>query len=538
MGCACSKKVKIWQDKCLEIQKPLENDVKIERKTSRGMITTIKNQSWIEVKVPNIENSRQTQSKILEKPLQLIKSNDLLLAHFNSKNLYTDYELFGKLGEGFYGYVRLANHRETRMQRAVKSIEKSKISSTQSEKNKFFNEFEILKQTDHPNIVKIFEYYEDRTYFHLIMEYISGGKLLNYLAKTKTFSETTAAHFIQQILSALVYCHEKGIIHGDLEPDNTLLDSFTDRAVVKIIGFGNSVLKGNETVFNIQSHSVQFTAPEVLKRESICEKCDVWSCGTILYLFLSGKPPFPGRTQEIIKQRAITGDISFKGPEWTNISLQAKNLLSQMLVYNSKSRITAQGALNSPWIQENLKSLNPYTNLNTENLINLSSLQSNQQFKQAVLTFIANFALSKDRLQELTVTFRKLDKNGDGKLSREELKEAYNKSNKHRRTMSKEIDEIMEVVDKDKIGFIKYSDFIAACLKQEEIENEANLEMAFNVFDVDKSGKISVEELRRALGVGGEKKKDLKKMLMEVDNNGDGEIDFGEFKRMMIKGLS
>ncbi|OMJ89773.1 hypothetical protein SteCoe_8043 [Stentor coeruleus] len=538
MGCVCGKKTKIWQDKCLEIQKPLNTNENIERKTSREIIFTIKNQSWVEEKPQNIDNSHKEQSKILDSPQQLIKFDDSLFAHFNSKNLYTNYELMGKLGEGFYGYVRLANHRETRKQRAVKSIEKSKMSSTQTEKNKFFNEFEILKQTDHPNIVKIFEYYEDRTYFHLVMEYISGGKLLDYLAKTKTFSESTAAHFIQQILSALVYCHEKGIIHGDLEPDNILLDSFTDKSIVKIVGFGNSVLKGNGTVFNSQSHSVQFTAPEVLKNENFCEKCDIWSCGTILYLLLSGKTPFPGRTQDIIKQRVLAGDFSLKGLEWNNISLPAKNLLSQMLVYNSNSRITAQGALNSPWIQENLKSLNLFSNLNTENLINLTSLQSNQQFKQAVLMFIANFALSKDRLQELTLTFRKLDKNGDGKLSREELKEVYNKTTKHKRTMSKQIDEIMEIVDKDKTGFISYSDFVTACLKQEEIDNEVNLEMAFKAFDEDKSGKISIEELRRVFGIGSGKIKDLKNLLMEVDNNGDGEIDFVEFKKMMIKGLS
>ncbi|OMJ89774.1 hypothetical protein SteCoe_8044 [Stentor coeruleus] len=528
MGCTYGKKAKALHDKCIEIHKPFKNNEKNEIKAGSGIVNTIKNQSWVEDKGQYIQSSQVAKTKIPEIPLQTIKFESSLFAHFNNKSLYTDYELAGKIGEGFYGHVRLANHRKTRTQRAVKSIEKSKMSFTQIERNNFLNEFEILKQANHTNIVKTFDCYEDRTNFHIVMEYISEGKLLDYWAKVKPFSEATAAYFMQQILSAIAYCHEKGIIHGDLQPDNILLDSFTDKSIVKIVGFGNSILNGYVSFSNSQSSSVQFKAPEVLKKQKFCEKCDIWSCGIILYILLSGIVPFPGRTQEIIKKRILAGNISFKGPEWASISIQAKSLISQMLTYNDSTRITAQKALNSPWIQQNLKNLNLVSNLNTGSLTKISS-----QFKQAILMFIVSFALSKYCIRELTLILKKLDKNRDGKLSIEELKEAYNKVNKNRR--AKDFEDIINAIDKDKIGFIKYKDFIAVCLKQDEIDNEVYLEIAFKTFDTGRTGKISIEKLGKAIGIEYDKKGDQKKMLM---NNEDEEIDFGRFKKMIIKGIS
>jgi len=179
-----------------------------------------------------------------------------------------------KLGSGAFGSVRIGTHKITMQQRAIKTIKKSSISEDQFVKDKFFAEVEVLKTADHPNIVRLYEFYEDQLHFHLVTELVKGGELFDYIVSSKNLSEPVAAHFFKQILSAVNYCHTNGIVHRDLKPENLLLDRQDSSATVKVIDFGTSTIIDQSKRLTHRYGTSYYIAPEVLKK-NYDEKCDI-----------------------------------------------------------------------------------------------------------------------------------------------------------------------------------------------------------------------------------------------------------------------
>ena len=155
------------------------------------------------------------------------------------------------------------------------------------------NEIKIMKQLDHPNIVKLYEIYQDTRNIYLITEYLEGGELFDLILKSKHFNENIAAKIMKQLLSAIAYCHSKKIVHRDLKPENLLIVK-TNTYEIKVIDFGLSrTFEPNKNMYS-RMGTPFYIAPEVLKKK-YNEKCDVWACGVILYILLSGNPPFNGK---------------------------------------------------------------------------------------------------------------------------------------------------------------------------------------------------------------------------------------------------
>ena len=481
-------------------------------------------------------DSSKSDALMFTSSSQSIKIDASLFVRKNTSNLYENYDICGKIGEGLSGYIRQATQKTTGEARAVKSIEKSSLSTNPALKFKFFKELEILKSIAHPNILKVYEYFEDNFYFHMVTELISGGQLFDYVLQTKMLTEAIAAGFMQQIFSGVSYCHENGIIHGDLQPENILLEAQSSNSVIKIIDFGTSTLIGS--TLSDQSYSnALFTAPEILSSKQYNEKCDIWSCGVILYILLSGKPPFFGKEQKDIAQRAIIGDYTLKSAEWLKISSTAKDLVKRCLEYNPMNRISAKEALEHAWIRENSSLTKMPSLINFQTLKNLNTFRLSQKVQQAVVTFIASQTLCKDSERLMTENFRKIDRNGDGKISKDELLQVYLMT-KNIKEATNEAAKIMDQFDTNNSGFIDYSEFITACLKQEDIVNENNLMRAFKMFDADSSGKINIQELSEVLNIGASESSAFKVLVQEIDKNQDGEIDFYEFKEMMLKSLA
>lgn len=211
------------------------------------------------------------------------------------------------------------------------------------------NEIKILKQLDHPNIVKLYEIYQDNQNIYLITEFLEGGELFNLILKSKHFSENIAAKIIKQLLSAISYCHAQNIVHRDLKPENMLLVD-KDRFDIKLIDFGlaRSFLPNNSLCSKIGTPF--YIAPEVLKKK-YNEKCDLWSCGVILYILLCGNPPFTGRTDELLFESIKLGLVQFNGVEWKSVSNEAKIFIKKLLKVNPEERLSAQQALQDPWIK-------------------------------------------------------------------------------------------------------------------------------------------------------------------------------------------
>lgn len=192
---------------------------------------------------------------------------------------------------------------------------------------KFFEaELSILRKLDHPNILKIFEVFEDKVNYFLVTEFCSGVELFETIQKKIRFSEYEAAQIIRQVLQAISYCHSLGVVHRDLKPENLIYDEENDNAL-KIIDFGTSVEYDKKKVQLKQMHGTSYyIAPEVLK-QNYDERCDVWSIGVLMYILLSGCPPFDGETDDEIIQAIKVGKYSLDGGIWPHISDEGKALV-------------------------------------------------------------------------------------------------------------------------------------------------------------------------------------------------------------------
>ena len=486
------------------------------------------------------------KSPIIPKRESALKISNIEDVKFSPGNFVTkkvgalrqDYTLSAKIGSGAFGYVRLAVHKTSNQKRAVKTIDKESITKDMKDRTKFFNEVDILRKADHPNIIRLYEFFEDEKHYHLVTEYVAGGELFDFIIKSKMLSESIAAHFLRQILSAVAYCHERNIVHRDLKPENLLLDRESADATLKVIDFGTSAIFDDSKKLTQKYGTAYYIAPEVLRRE-YNEKCDIWSCGVILYIFLCGKPPFGGKNDKDILSRVTQGIVSTVGPEWDKISQEAKNLIKKMLEYDPKQRYSAKQALQDPWIIAHSATAHSDNLFDSSSLENLKGFRVEQKLQHAVLTFIASQLLNRDESKKLAETFRNIDKNGDGVLSKEELMEAYTQT-MGREEANDEVEKIMRQVDVNGSGFIDYTEFVTACAKKESMLSMENLNSAFNVFDSDGSGKITVAELREMLGGAEDDAQDdvWAKLIADVDTDRDGEIDIREFKDMMVNYLN
>ena len=183
-------------------------------------------------------------------------------------------------------------------------------------------------------------------------EYIDGGELFDEIQRRTKFPEDIASDVLKQMLISISYCHKKKIMHRDLKPENVLIDTLTPKKlVVKIIDFGSAHHFFNRGEYQPTTGTPYYIAPEVLMN-NYGESCDVWSCGVILYIMISGKPPFNGSTQEDIMRAVKKASLNFSGPEWKDISEDAKDLVKKMIKYPPSTRISVENAHVHAWMQK------------------------------------------------------------------------------------------------------------------------------------------------------------------------------------------
>lgn len=246
------------------------------------------------------------------------------------------YSVEKMLGEGSYGQVFKVRNKDLNISRAMKKLSLSNFNSKADpeKEREILNEIEMLKSLDHPNIVKVFEFYTTKDGYFIITEFCKGGELFDKIVNNPPFEEEAAAYILYQILSAVFYCHNKNIIHRDLKPENILVEDSTGSKGkgflnVKIIDFGTAKIFEKGKAEKKVIGSSYYIAPEVLLKK-YTEMCDIWSCGVILYILLSGKAPFSGNDEEIMEKVKI-GKFDLKGDVWIKASKEVKDLISKML---------------------------------------------------------------------------------------------------------------------------------------------------------------------------------------------------------------
>lgn len=281
-------------------------------------------------------------------------------ATFTDRDLKEDYKIESVIGQGNYSKVRRGRNKATGEKVAIKIISKSKLSPEDLADLK--NEIDILKQVDHPNIVKLIDVYEDAKNFSLVMELMRGGELFDVLMEREQFSEKEARDIIAPIIDAINYLHSLGIIHRDIKPENLLFSSKDiETAVIKVADFGFARFVQEEDKDGLATTvcgTPNYVAPEVLEQKPYGTPCDSWSIGVVLYILLCGCPPFSGDDENHFQlfQNIIKCEYDFSHETWEHVSQSPKDLIKNLLVFEPSKRLTPAQLLQHPWITgENLE---------------------------------------------------------------------------------------------------------------------------------------------------------------------------------------
>merc|ERR1711981_497978 len=266
-----------------------------------------------------------------------ITSKDFVMQH--AGKLRAHYRIGKMLGSGAFGEVRVCVHRESGAQRAVKVLRKSHMD--EDEKKMLFNEINNLKDLDHPNILKMYEFFEDEKRYYIVTDICKGGELFDEIVARGKFSEQDASMLMKQVLSCINYCHQNRIVHRDLKPENILLEQNKEFDQIKIIDFGTSLVYDPAKKLDEKLGTPYYIAPEVLNKK-YGEKCDIWSIGVIVYILLCGSPPFSGQTDNDIMKAVRAGKVNYEGKGFSAVAI---DFMQALLTYDQDQRPSAATAL-------------------------------------------------------------------------------------------------------------------------------------------------------------------------------------------------
>ena len=424
------------------------------------------------------------------------------------------YKFKDVLGGGHFGSVRVAyrKNEEPRKFYAVKSISKKNLSV--KDLADLVKEVEIISTLNHPNIIKFYESYHDKYYFHIVMELCTGKEIFDKIVSDGKISEKIVAKIITEVLHAISYCHSKGITHRDIKPENILFASPESDAQIKLIDFGLSrKYNTNEKMHTILG-TPYYIAPEVLKGE-YDQKCDIWSIGAITYIMLCGQPPFNAETNNEIFTKIVKSELRFDEDKWSAISPQAVDFVKLCLTKNPEKRPSAIEALNHPWFASIFKEVHKEEYLRSDILNNLKNFTSPEKFKKLVLKFFVNNIRQRE-MNNLTKAFYAIDLDHSGQIDVGDLQKAFTMANV--KISENELKQISLVND----GKIDYGEFLMACMNQKKNIGKEKLIKAFKYFDVDDSGFIDASDLRNALLRSGNQvvnEKEIDEIIKEVNEH-------------------
>ncbi|KMS95385.1 hypothetical protein BVRB_008780 [Beta vulgaris subsp. vulgaris] len=443
------------------------------------------------------------------------------------------YHLDKELGRGQFGITYLCTEISTGVKYACKSISRLKLKHRKDIED-VRREILIMKHlSGQPSIVEFRGAYEDINHLYVVMELCSGGELFDRIVGKGGFSEKEAAVIFRQVVNVVHVCHFMGVMHRDLKPENFLLVNKDADSPLKITDFGLSVFIEEGKVYKELVGSAYYVAPEVLQRR-YGKEIDVWSAGVILYILLSGVPPFWAETEAGIFNEIQKGKLDLETPPWPSISAGAKDLIGKMLARDPNARISATQALEHPWLREDGDvSEKP---MDSAVLIRMKQFRAMNKLKKLALMVMAE-NLSDEEIKGLKEMFNNIDTDRSGTITLEELKEGLARLGS--KLTESEIKQLMDAADVDKNGTIDYKEFITATMHRHRLDKEENMYKTFLYFDKDGSGYITREELRQAMtkvGMGDESTID--EILNDVDTNKDGRINYEEFVAMMKKGTA
>jgi calcium-dependent protein kinase len=432
-----------------------------------------------------------------------------------------------ELGSGQFGTIFLCTRKADGSQLACKQIPKCMCHSEQDRED-IRREVKILHHLDgHSNVVGMHGAYEDRENVYIMLDACNGGELFDDIISKGSYTEREAAEIFRTMLRVVAHCHSLGVMHRDLKPENFLLSDRNDKTL-KATDFGMSVFYSPQQCFDQLVGSPYYIAPEVLKRAYGAE-ADMWSIGVILYILLSGMPPFFGNTDREIFNEILCGKLNFKSEPWPRVSEGAKDCIRKMLCPNPSERMSADEALKHPWVKED--GIAQDTNLGNAVVDRMMRFQRLQKFKKLGLFTLAQ-TLNQEEVEGLMEMFKSIDKDGNGTVTVQELQEGLKEKGYN---MAKEkVEELVNSIDVNGDRVLDYSEFIAATLQLHKATREDNMVKLFQYFDKDESGYISKRELVQVLQeMGMQSSLNVEELIASVDQDDDGHINFEEFVGVM-----
>jgi calcium-dependent protein kinase len=435
------------------------------------------------------------------------------------------YKIGKVIGGGHFGVVRIGNRfDDPDFKVAIKSISKQKVGRKITRLNR---EMEILSTVDHPNIIRLYDVYQDSSYIHMVMEYCSGGELFSKIVNQGHFDEKSARPYLYKILLAVNHLHRSKIAHRDLKPENFLFENKSPEAELKLIDFGLSIKFGSELGhMHSKVGTIYYVAPEVLKGNYDL-KCDLWSCGVILYSMLSGNFPFFGSNHGEIIQKIKLGEYEAESEIWNGISADAKDLLKGLLCVDLNNRYSAKVALNHAWFKLDFIET---IHFNTELLESLRKYRNLSLFQKSVMKLVVKY-FNPEEYRGLKDDFLLLDKNKLGYITYEDLIHMLLEISTDLKP--DELQEIIRSIDIDNLGYIRYSEFLAAGLSSTLTITENHLLRVFKSLDADCSGYLSVSDIYYSFKKlsNNHSKASVQEMIKDIRTEKRNLIDYVEFKK-------
>ena len=304
---------------------------------------------------------------------------------------------------------------------------------------------------------------------------------------------------------------------------------------LKLIAFGCAkIFTKYKKNFEDTIGTLLYCSPEVL-RNYYSKECDIWSCGIIMYVLLSGHFPFFGKTENDITKKILSGKFVFNKKYFSNVSDKAKDLISKCLIYNKNKRITAEEALKHEFFADDINPNNIFEDvIDSKHVLNsLKNYSNHSKIYQTVLAFLSHNYADKEEINRLKKIFYKIDLNLDGKLTKDELFVAFKEAGMEMK--NSQLNKVIESIDFDGNGSIEYEEFIRVTLPKERLFTEKNLKIAFDMFDLNKSGTISFNEFKEILGIKKIRdQKVYKELLEEIPIKENEEMTFEQFKKLFL----
>lgn len=433
-----------------------------------------------------------------------------------------DYTLHERIDKAGMSEVRIAYHRKTGKKVVVKTAEKSETEQVKA----ITRELEFLKVTDHPNIIRLYETFEDSNKLCMVLEYCDGGDLEDLIqskhASETGFPEDELKHITREMLQSVAYCHAQSIVHRDIKPSN-----FMFKRHLKLLDFGVSGVvpysDSSARLLVVQTGTDGYMAPEIIQKRPYTSAVDIFSLGVTLFYMIVGKLPF---WMDAMGAYSFPESIHIR-----NLSADGLHFLSKLLARDPKSRPTASEALQHDWLS-NRNTSSSFTHLDDAKVEKIHHHSRRSKLQRCARTsMVVHSSLHQPELVNLASEFIDISKPSDGKIQRKELKSSL------RLRSSLEAADLLDSLDSSCSGSLGFSEWLVAASSASFFCDGQLAKRAFVTLDSDGDGLISTKDLLDVLPYVFTEE-ELAKEMKRYDKNGDGCIDLEEFCSLLQEEMS